>query len=283
MANETRSAQDNTLSGRKSKVTKFLSEPKDYSGSEESNPLTWLKHLNRIRKGLELNDEEIILIASSHLVGRAGLWWDAVEDSIAKWDQFVAQFKKQFAASLEDRWWNKIQTREQGDEETVDDVALSLQELFRLVQVTDESFQIRCLVQSLKFDIAYELEKNGLPKTWDGVVKEARQIELIMSKYKKPGFSTTAVPTSDVSHRPWKTGPSSVSSKQSVASDSIGSTLSELVEGMRALKINLVDRPQGNRNQNKESSKPAFKCYNCGEEGHRARDCKESGKDKGHQ
>lgn len=275
--NEARSVQDSF--SRKSKISKFLEEPKDFSGVDDRNPLTWLKHLGRIRKGLELKDEEILLVASSHLVGRAALWWDSIEEEVFTWAKFEERFKKQFAASLEDKWWAKIQTREQGDEETVDDVALSLQELFRLVNVTDESYHIRCLVQSLKFDIAFELEKNGLPKTWDAVVREARKIELVMSKYHKPGFSSQKVPTADVGHRPWQEKMSSAgSSKGSVASDTWGSTLSELVEGMRTLKINLVDKAQ----QPNKKWKP-FKCFNCAEEGYRASDCPQAGKGNGHQ
>lgn len=278
---DTRSVQDSSSAAlsRKSKISKFLAEPKDFSGVDDKNPLTWLKHLGRIRKGLELKDEEILLVASSHLVGRAALWWDAIEDDVTSWTKFEEKFKKQFAASLEDKWWAKIQTREQGDDETVDDVALSLQELFKLVNVTDESFHIRCLVQSLKFEIAYELEKTGLPKTWDAVVREARKIELVMSKYRKPGFASNQVPTSDVGHRPWQGKAASVtSSKESVVSDDIGSTLSELVQGMRSLKINLVDKAQ----QPNKKWKP-FKCFNCAEEGHRASDCPKSGKETGHQ
>lgn len=275
--NETRSVQDSI--SRKSKISKFLAEPKDFSGVDDRNPLTWLKHLGRIRKGLELKDEEILLVASSHLIGRAALWWDAMEDEVTTWNKFEEKFKKQLAASLEDKWWAKIQTREQGDDETVDDVALSLQELFWLVNVTDKSFHIRCLVQSLKFEIAFELEKNGLPKTWDAVVREARKIELAMSKYHKPGFASNQVPTSDVGHRPWQGKTATVtSSKGSVMSDDIGSTLSELVQGMRSLKINLVDQPQ----QQNKKWRP-FKCFNCGEEGHRASDCTKPGKDKGRQ
>lgn len=275
--NETRPVQDSF--NRKSKIGKFLAEPKDFSGIDDKNPLTWLKHLGRIRKGLELKDEEILLVASSHLVGRAALWWDAIEDEVTTWSKFEEKFKKQFAASLEDKWWAKIQTREQGDDETVDDVALSLQELFRLVNVTDEAYHIRCLVQSLKFEIAFELEKNGLPRSWDAVVREARKIELVMSKYRKPGFASQVIPTADVGHRPWQGKASSVaSSKGSVASDDIGSTLSELVEGMRTLKINLVDQSQ----QQGKKWKP-FKCFNCAEEGHRARDCPKAGKEMGHQ
>ena len=104
---------------------------------------------------MNLEDDVILLIAASHLVGRAGLWWDSMEASITTWTTFTKEFKHQFAVSLEDRWWSQIQTRVQGDDETVDDVALSLQQLFRLVNVDDQVFHTRCFVQALKQDTGF--------------------------------------------------------------------------------------------------------------------------------
>ncbi|CDH61201.1 hypothetical protein RO3G_12083 [Lichtheimia corymbifera JMRC:FSU:9682] len=273
-----RSVQSNLSESGRRKIAKFLSEPKDFSGTTNTNPLTWLRQLDRIKRVLNLEDDEILLVAASHLVGRAGLWWDSVETSITTWARFSKEFKHQFAVSLEDRWWSQIQTRVQGEDETVDDVALSLQELFRLVNVDDQVFHVRCFVQALKQDISFELEKSGIPKTWDETVDKARKIELVMSKYKRPGFTTTSLPYHDVPNPTRGSAGSVISSGASATSD-IGSTLSELVNGMRDLKINLVDQPKQGQRKN------PIKCFSCGELGHKSTECSKSnqGKDNGRQ
>ncbi|KAG2212528.1 hypothetical protein INT45_005658 [Circinella minor] len=272
----TRSAYNITTSSEasKRKITKFLSEPKEFSGStNERNPLSWFRHVDHIRRGLNLGDDEAILVATSHFSGRAELWWDTIESEVKTWDVFTERFKKQFADDLEDLWWSEIENKRQADDESVDDVALSLRELFNLVKIHDESFQVRSLLQALKPELAYELEKKGRPGTWEETVMKARQIELVMNKYKLSGFS---FPSKQFTHHQ-KNTPSeeikpsnnSLKDNSSIANESIGSTLSELVEGMRTLKINLVD--QGQRRNN--GVKASFKCFTCGEEGHRLDEC----------
>lgn len=266
----------------KRQLYKFLSEPQEFNGSTDRNPLSCLRHLDRIRKGLELRDEEILLVACTHFRGQAELWWDSVEDEVQTWSQFKKAFRKQFADSLEDRRWSELETMEQGDDETIDYVALSILELFRLLGIKDDSFRIRCFLRAIKQEIGYELEKRGVSGDWDEVIKSARQVEVAIGKYSKQGFSRSSSRVCDLSSR--SSTKSSKSSKSSMKGDfdteSLGSTLAELVSGMRALKINLVDQPQS-----RERQEP-FRCYKCGKEGHSARFCPQeddAGKDKGHQ
>lgn len=71
-------------SGAAFKMEKFLSKPTLFSGEETSgiHPKAWLKSVERIKKGLIFSDDELLLVASSYLVGPAGLWWESVEDSV---------------------------------------------------------------------------------------------------------------------------------------------------------------------------------------------------------
>ncbi|KAG2213768.1 hypothetical protein INT45_005202 [Circinella minor] len=80
----TRSTHNSTsLEASKCKITKFLSEPKKFTGSmTKRNPLSWFRHVDHIRRGLNLGDEEAILVATSHFSGHAKLWWDTIESEV---------------------------------------------------------------------------------------------------------------------------------------------------------------------------------------------------------
>lgn len=266
----------------KRQLYKFLSEPKDFHGTSDRNPLSWLRHLDRIRRGLELKDEEILLVASTHFQGQAELWWDTVEDEVKTWMQFKEAFRKQFAESLQDRWWSELETMEQEDDQSVDDVALSIQELCRLLDIKDKNYHIRCLLRAMKPEIGFELEKSGVTADWDKVIKAARQVEVVMNKYSKSGYT---VPTKRTTGIDSTRSLSSKSSEKDGKSDydvaSIGSSLDELVSGMRALKINLVDKPP----RTKPPTRGPIRCFLCHQEGHKSYECPENkpGKVNGHQ
>lgn len=259
----------------KRQLYKFLSEPKDFHGTSDRNPLSWLRHLDRIRCGLDLKDEEILLVASTHFQGQAELWWDTVEDSIKTWTQFKEAFRKQFADSLQDRWWSELETMEQEEDQSVDDIALSIQELCRLLDIKDKNYHIRCLLRAMKPEIGYELEKAGVTADWDKVIKAARQVEVVMNKYTKAGFSVpNSVPNNRITSIDSATRRSSSNnSDKGIKSDydvaSIGSSLDELVSGMRALKINLVDKQSSTRS----STRGPIRCFLCHQEGHKSYEC----------
>jgi hypothetical protein len=59
-----------------------------------------LKSFQRLKKGVNAQDDEILWIVSTHLKGAAAVWWEAVEDDITRWDDFVSQFKAKFASEL---------------------------------------------------------------------------------------------------------------------------------------------------------------------------------------
>ncbi|KAI8336419.1 hypothetical protein BD560DRAFT_440401 [Blakeslea trispora] len=58
-------------------LTKFMSDPTDFSGDiRKNNPLTWIKKIERIKAFGQLDDKNILLIAVDHLVDRASCWFN---------------------------------------------------------------------------------------------------------------------------------------------------------------------------------------------------------------
>ncbi|KAF7720670.1 hypothetical protein EC973_006605, partial [Apophysomyces ossiformis] len=98
-------------SARPTKITKFILAPKEFMGTSHQNPLSWLKNIGHLRKVVEMSNEEVLFIASSHLHGQVEKWWEVKEDKIKIWNDFEQKFKSQFASpQLKEQWWSKIQS-----------------------------------------------------------------------------------------------------------------------------------------------------------------------------
>ncbi|OAD71074.1 hypothetical protein PHYBLDRAFT_171134 [Phycomyces blakesleeanus NRRL 1555(-)] len=95
-------------------------------------------------------------------------WWAIHEAKVTTWKVFSEEFKKQFASwQMENVWWTEMDETRQGAEQSVGDVALCLQELFGLVSLANEAQKIQILLKAHHPEIAYEVEKSGLPRSWD--------------------------------------------------------------------------------------------------------------------
>lgn len=178
-------------------VTKFLGEPKIFSGSTsvagsngESNPVNWLKKLDRLKKCAKFSDEAILIVAADHLTDRAESWFDVHCSDIVSWDAFRIAFQKKYCSGREDFWWEEVHNLRQGVNQGVEDIEIKLRELFSLLQVTDEKVKIRYFLQTIFPSLAMEVEKNGVDlSNFDAVVDAALGVEKINQKYSKKGVS----------------------------------------------------------------------------------------------
>ncbi|KAI8368326.1 uncharacterized protein BYT42DRAFT_549498 [Radiomyces spectabilis] len=97
-------------------------------------------------------------------------------------------FKKQFVGDQEDRWWTQLQELCQGPRQSVDDVAVKLEELFMLLDIKSQSFRVRTFLGAIKKEITFEVEKDGLPRNLEEAKAKAKRIEVIVKKYDSHGF-----------------------------------------------------------------------------------------------
>ncbi|CDS11838.1 hypothetical protein LRAMOSA11482 [Lichtheimia ramosa] len=245
-------------------LSKFLAKPKHFKGDDDENPLRWLKRINRIRKGVPMGDLQCLTMAGSYLTGAAESWWEMVEDDVADWAQFERMFRARFAGKDKHHiWWHKIESRQQMAGETVDEVANDLKEYFELLEVVDDGIRIRHLLKALHESISYELEQRATLSTYEEVVREARKLEMVQSKYGRGATSSFGISSTVARNQVGSEISPSESASANVQSGSLSSQISALANEIQALKINMVDvrRSRG------------LRCWNCGAEGHKRDQC----------
>lgn len=211
-----------------------------------------------------MGDLQCLTMAGSYLTGAAESWWEMVEDDVADWAQFERMFRARFAGKDKHHiWWHKIESRQQMAGETVDEVANDLKEYFELLEVVDDGIRIRHLLKALRESISYELEQRATLSTYEEVVREARKLEMVQSKYGRGATSSLGISSTVARNQVGSEISPSESASANVQSGSLSSQISALANEIQALKINMVDvrRSRG------------LRCWNCGAEGHKRDQC----------
>lgn len=277
-------------------------EPKDFSGvsvmGEDlgNEAFVWLKKMERFKNSAKLSDEEILFVTGDHLVKKAETWFNVIGVKATTWDQFVILFKKQYLVDQEDKWWFRLQTMKQGENDSIDDVALKMEELFELLETKSQVFQVRTFLSAIHPKIGFEVEKEGTPISFQAAKTKAKQIEKSFLKYDGNGVGNVApgsvadLRSEYVKNRSFKTEGFSDS-----ASVTGNSEVSSLVAKLEQLSINLVKLNEGaslkstnpkpytpyNNNVN-NGGRNVFTCFYCREEGHKKYDCPKFLRDQGH-
>lgn len=268
-----------------------ISEPKDFSGvsvpGEDlgNEAFAWLKKMERLKNSAKLSDEEVLFLVGDHLTKKAETWFNVIGNKASTWTSFITMFKKQYLVDQEDKWWWQLQNMKQREDDTIDDVALKMEELFELLENKSEGFQVRTFLSAIRPDIGFEVEKEGTPINFQDAKSKAKQIEKSLRKYesnRKIGGSPTYV------DKPieFKTGSYERRSNSGYSDTSsvVGSEVSSLVAKLEQLSINLVKLNEGvmNRqpmqrvqynNPSPVSGNRVFTCFYCRDEGHKKYDC----------
>jgi hypothetical protein len=261
------------------RLIKMIGEPKKFSGNaKDEQSLTveahaWLQRMTRFKKTAKFNDEEMLFVVGEYLVEKAQRWWTVYERKIKKWDEFMTAFNKQYLANMEESYWVRLQELKQNDNDTVDDIALQMEELFALLNIDNNTFQVRSFLGAIKPTIAYEVERENPPKTFELAKERAKTIEKNFIRY-HIGYRSdnSALPvSSDNLSNP---NDSTVSDGWRTAA----SNLESMADRLERMHINLVEATkwQGqNRYRNKENpnSQGNIVCYKCQEPGHKSYQC----------
>ncbi|KAG2191692.1 hypothetical protein INT47_012311, partial [Mucor saturninus] len=255
-------------------ISKFLSSPETFSGTGLPDPLSWIQHLDRTRKAVGMTDEEALIVAASHFKGNAIRWWNIYEGRLTTWEDFEFAFKRQFISRhLEDSWWQELETIKQLPSQSIDDLTLRLRELFSYLRIHSESQMIRVFLRAVDDRIAYLLEQHSTLTEFDAVVNAARKLELVEEKYRvvQPGLRHQSEGPPSVSRRTWPAAPPS---DQSTYPESFHSTLTQLAQGIDAIRARLNEAPVNVVSPVRNSGPRRIPtCFGCGQEGHIRPDC----------
>lgn len=293
--------QDSNNVSKKSLNWRII-EPKDFSGvsipGEDlgNEAFVWLKKMERFKNSAKLSDEEILFVTGDHLVKKAETWFNVVGIKATTWDQFVVLFKKQYLVDQEDKWWFRLQTMKQDETDSIDDIALKMEELFELLENKSQVFQVRTFLSAILPKIAFEVEKEGTPVSFQAAKTKAKQIEKSFMKYDSNGVGNAN--SGLVSDLRSEYSKNRVFKSDNYSSDSASVTgnseVSSLVAKLEQLSINLVKLNEGanlksmnpkpyvpyNNNVN-NGSRNIFTCFYCREEGHKKYDCPKFLRDQG--
>ncbi|ORZ23352.1 hypothetical protein BCR42DRAFT_433021 [Absidia repens] len=173
----------------------YVDKPDRYYGTQQENPLAWIRNLKILKNGLQLGDRDVLFLASTLLKGSAASWWDMMNDKVATWVEFESEFVSFFVSEeTRESWWTELECLRQGSL-SVGEVQLQLE----------------------------ELPTRSRPEKFLDTIKEAKRVEALKNKYldnqngrKPPTYLTSSTPSS----YSYESGPaSSVNATDRLAED----------------------------------------------------------------
>lgn len=276
-----------------------VSVPKDFSGVSIAGEdlgdeaFAWLKKMERLKSSAKLSDEEVLFLVGDHLIKKAETWFNVVGVKATSWDIFVAAFKKQYLIDQEDKWWWQLQNMKQKEDDTIDDVALKMEELFELLENRNAAFQVRTFLSAIRPSIGFEVEKEGTPANFQEAKNKAKQIEKSLRKYEAGKFVDGTVYAEKMSNFKSESVKKMNDAGYSDTNSIAGSEVSSLVAKLEQLSVNLVKLNEGVIQQQRQTAiRPQYNnavssgprvltCFYCRDEGHRKYDCPKFLRDQG--
>lgn len=253
-------------------IKSFMARPEPFYGVKGENPGSWLRSIDRIRKGTKASDLDILLIVGTLLKGNAGIWWDSIEDYVTTWGEFKTKFLGNYINEETKMQWRKeLKNKKQCENESIDELVTYQLDMFQRLGWVDEGDKIEVFISALKEEYAYEVER-ARPLTWEAAVKDAKQLESLSLKYNGiKNKKENIVHTKDFGSESMSSIPINQSSNASQdAVSSLSSEVKSLTQQLNALKIYATP----NRNMNGQAN---FTCYSCGQAGHKSFHCPNRG------
>lgn len=257
------------------RIDRFISDPQMFRGTTTrgqtlvTEARLWLEKMNNLMDSTDWSDVEMLYVAGDHLTDRARRWWALKSKDIKTWEQFQAAFKEQFLSDLSTNYWKTLQEMRHEDYDSVDEMAIHMEEMFDLIHLNDDAFRLRIFLGALKPAIGYEVEKDPVPETFMDAKVKARKAERTFSKYH---IDTGVV--------------YSVAAQGAKVNDnipptelkSVSETMMAITDKLERIQVSLAGLERNKnayRNMDKDANnhRTGIVCFSCGEPGHKSFQC----------
>jgi hypothetical protein len=237
----------------------------EFSDGLDPNDFTdWLNHVQRIFEYHEITDHKKVKIVGIKLKGRASAWWEQIQTQrvrfgkkkVQDWSKMKKKLQKQFLPfnyrqTLYKNLHNLRQVR------SVDDYTEKFYELMARVNLQEDEEQIVArYISGLKPPIQDTLSLLvivTISEAYNRALAVEKQLTRKALQYQSFGRNQATANSSNHGQQPWQSKNVPYASTSSNA----------------ATKRTIVGKPT--------TFNSSFKCYKCGEQGHKANECKKSG------
>jgi hypothetical protein len=264
--NATVAANNNAMQNR---GLQAATVPTFYGGNQD--PITWLNEFNHACAANGWNAARKLQIVPAYLKGAAAIWWQTVVNNpINAWDgavnnnTFEHVFLQQFRTpALVEMWSTELDQRQQQSNETVDQYASAIRELYQRINTPafayPDNVQARKFVSGLIPELYMAVKPFG-DQTLTAAINRAKACELTLTsgRTKLLNYAQT-------------------SRSEATELTKLVSALAQQVSELEK-KIDNKTYP-GNRKfpvakpDNSAPTRPPIVCYTCGEPGHISRRC----------
>jgi hypothetical protein len=237
----------------------------EFSGGLDPNDFTdWLNHVERVFEYHEIPDHKKVKIVGIKLKGKASAWWEQIQTQrvrfgkkkVQDWSKMKKKLQEQFLPFnyRQTLYKNLHNLRQVG---SVDDYTEKFYELMARVNLQEDEEQIVArYISGLKPPIQDTLSLLvivTISEAYNRALAVEKQLTRKALQYQSFGRNQATANSSHHGQQPWQSKNVPYASTSSNA----------------ATKSTIVGKPT--------TFNSSFKCYKCGEQGHKANECKKSG------
>lgn len=249
----------------------------------------FLENVNELSNSRNVSKDQLFHSAFELLTGRALIFFRSIKNKVRDWDSLVTELRAQFQpADYNDRLWQEIRDRTQGNRENMGMYIAIMENLFcRLTVPINESTKVKVLMKNINPFYQNQLGLTHVSSV-DHLLQLGRQLEArkeAIESYAPPSRNTKSLMEPDLAYI--STDRSEASSSTSGRSFNVGSRsryrVSEVSQGSNKNVANVKYWNCGDAGHlSTRCSKPQRKyCYKCGQPEVTSRTCSKCNRNSG--